>query len=126
MSVEEPDPVAGRDGGGVRLPPIAYPILAVLFGLPETSVEVVAPDVGGGFGPKIMLFNPDELLVPYAAMKLGRPVKWTEGRREHFAAMGQIGLSSLAMFTQTPEALEGVAAFNEKRAPDFAPFRGGS
>ena len=32
MSVEEPDPVAGRDGGGVRLPPIAYPILAVLFG----------------------------------------------------------------------------------------------
>jgi len=32
VSVEEPDPVAGRDGGGVRLPPIAYPILAVVFG----------------------------------------------------------------------------------------------
>src|SRR5207302_2806808 len=63
--------------------------LAVLFGLPETSVEVVAPDVGGGFGPKIMLFNPDELLVPYAAMKLGRPVKWTEDRREHFTAVTQ-------------------------------------
>jgi CO/xanthine dehydrogenase Mo-binding subunit len=61
--------------------------LAVLFGLPETSVEVIAPDVGGGFGPKIMLFNPDELLVPYAAMKLGRPVKWTEDRREHFTAV---------------------------------------
>ncbi|MDQ6691305.1 MAG: molybdopterin-dependent oxidoreductase, partial [Candidatus Dormibacteraeota bacterium] len=61
--------------------------LAVLFGLPETSVEVIAPDVGGGFGPKIMLFNPDELLVPWAAMKLGRPVKWTEDRREHFTAV---------------------------------------
>ncbi|HVD00537.1 MAG TPA: aerobic carbon-monoxide dehydrogenase large subunit [Candidatus Dormibacteraeota bacterium] len=61
--------------------------LAVLFGLPETSVDVIAPDVGGGFGPKIMLFNPDELLVPYAAMQLGRPVKWTEDRREHFTAV---------------------------------------
>jgi aerobic carbon-monoxide dehydrogenase large subunit len=61
--------------------------LAVLFGLPETSVEVIAPDVGGGFGPKIMLFYPDELLVPFAAMRLGRPVKWTEDRTEHFVAV---------------------------------------
>ncbi len=51
--------------------------LAVLFGLPESDVDVIAPDVGGGFGPKIMLFYPDELLVPFAAMRLGRPVKWT-------------------------------------------------
>ena len=61
--------------------------LAVLFGLPESSVEVIAPDVGGGFGPKIMLFYPDELLVPFAAMQLGRPVKWTEDRQEHFTAV---------------------------------------
>src|SRR5947199_9165340 len=63
--------------------------LAVLFGLPESQVEVIAPDVGGGFGPKIMLFYPDELLVPYAAMQLGRPVKWTEDRQEHFTAVHQ-------------------------------------
>ena len=63
--------------------------LAVLFGLPESDVEVVAPDVGGGFGCKIMLFHPDELLVPFAAMKLGRPVKWTEDRQEHFTAVNQ-------------------------------------
>ena len=61
--------------------------LAVLFGLPESNVDVIAPDVGGGFGPKIMLFYPDELLVPYAAMQLGRPVKWTEDRSEHFTAV---------------------------------------
>lgn len=61
--------------------------LAVLFGLPESDVEVIAPNVGGGFGPKIMLFHPDEILVPYAAMRLGRPVKWTEDRREHFVAV---------------------------------------
>ncbi len=61
--------------------------LAVLFGLPESNVDVIAPDVGGGFGPKIMLFYPDELLVPFAAMHLGRPVKWTEDRSEHFTAV---------------------------------------
>jgi carbon-monoxide dehydrogenase large subunit len=63
--------------------------LAVLFGLPESNVDVIAPDVGGGFGPKIMLFYPDELLVPFAAMRLGGPVKWTEDRQEHFTAVNQ-------------------------------------
>jgi carbon-monoxide dehydrogenase large subunit len=63
--------------------------LAVLFGLAESDVDVIAPDVGGGFGPKIMLFYPDELLVPFAAMQLGRPVKWTEDRQEHFTAVNQ-------------------------------------
>jgi len=63
--------------------------LAVLFTLPESDVDVIAADVGGGFGPKIMLFYPDELLVPFAAMQLGRPVKWTEDRQEHFTAVNQ-------------------------------------
>ncbi|MGH7265291.1 MAG: molybdopterin cofactor-binding domain-containing protein, partial [Candidatus Rokuibacteriota bacterium] len=58
--------------------------LARIFGLPEFRVEVIAPDTGGGFGTKIMLFYPEEILVPYAAMRLGRPVKWTEDRLEHF------------------------------------------
>ncbi|HMK12605.1 MAG TPA: enoyl-CoA hydratase-related protein [Acidimicrobiales bacterium] len=43
---------------------------------------------------------------------------------EHMVAMGQLAFSSLAMFTDTPEAREGIAAFNEKRVPDFSPFRG--
>jgi carbon-monoxide dehydrogenase large subunit len=60
--------------------------LARMFGLPEFKVEVVAPDTGGGFGTKIMLFYPEEILVPHAAMRLGRPVKWTEDRLEHFVA----------------------------------------
>ena len=60
--------------------------LAVLFQLPETAVEVIAPDVGGGFGVKIMLFYPEEILVPFAARDLGLPVKWTEDRQEHFVA----------------------------------------
>jgi carbon-monoxide dehydrogenase large subunit len=60
--------------------------LARIFGLPEFKVEVVAPDTGGGFGTKIMLFYPEEILVPYAAMRLDRPVKWTEDRLEHFVS----------------------------------------
>src|SRR5438094_71888 len=63
--------------------------LANMLGLPEFKVEVVAPDVGGGFGTKIMLFFPEEVLVPWAAIQLRRPVKWTEDRREHFIAANQ-------------------------------------
>jgi carbon-monoxide dehydrogenase large subunit len=63
--------------------------LARIFGLPEFNVDVCAPDVGGGFGTKIMLFYPEEILVPLAAIRLGRPVKWVEDRREHLLAANQ-------------------------------------
>ena len=63
--------------------------LARMFGLPEFKVDVVAPDVGGAFGTKIMLFYPEEILVPYAAIRLAQPVKWTEDRREHLIAANQ-------------------------------------
>ncbi len=58
--------------------------LAALFRLDLEQVHVVAPDVGGGFGVKVMQFYPEEVLIPWAARRLGRPVKWTEDRREHF------------------------------------------
>jgi len=60
--------------------------LARLFGLPEFKVEVIAPDVGGGFGTKIMLFYPEEIVIPAAAIRLGRAVKWIEDRSEHLAS----------------------------------------
>jgi 2-ketocyclohexanecarboxyl-CoA hydrolase len=43
---------------------------------------------------------------------------------EHFAAIGQMAYTSLRMFGESPEAQEGIAAFNEKRQPDFSPYRG--
>jgi aerobic carbon-monoxide dehydrogenase large subunit len=58
--------------------------LALLFGVDLERVQVVAPDVGGGFGTKVMQFYPEEVLIPWAARRLGVPVKWTEDRREHF------------------------------------------
>jgi aerobic carbon-monoxide dehydrogenase large subunit len=60
--------------------------LAAMLGLSERQVRVVAPFIGGGFGPKIMLFYPDEVLIPWIARKLDAPVKWIEDRSEHFFA----------------------------------------
>lgn len=60
--------------------------LAAMFGLSERQVQVIAPFIGGGFGPKIMMFYPEETLVPWAAMRLNRPIKWIEDRQEHFYA----------------------------------------
>ena len=75
--------------------------LAAMLGLSERQVRVVAPFIGGGFGPKIMLFYPDEVLIPWAALKLGRPVKWIEDRAEHFFATtherGQIHEAEIAV-----------------------------
>ena len=56
--------------------------LARLLDRPLESVRVACPDVGGGFGEKGCFF-PEELSIPYLAMKLGRPIKWVESRQEN-------------------------------------------
>ncbi len=58
--------------------------VAAKLELPVDRVEVVTPDVGGGFGVKIVHPWPEEVLVPWAAVRLNHAVKWTEDRREHF------------------------------------------
>src|SRR5580698_447239 len=63
--------------------------LAGMLGLSERQVRVIAPFVGGGFGPKIMLFYPEEVVIPWVALKHNRPVKWIEDRLEHFFATTQ-------------------------------------
>ncbi len=60
--------------------------VAAKLGLDLGRVDVITPDVGGGFGVKINHPWPEELLVPLAAIRLGRPVKFTEDRREHFVS----------------------------------------
>ncbi|WP_182523963.1 aerobic carbon-monoxide dehydrogenase large subunit [Nocardioides dongkuii] len=60
--------------------------VAVKLGLDLGQVDVITPDVGGGFGVKINHPWPEELLVPLAARALGRTVKFTEDRREHFVS----------------------------------------
>jgi aerobic carbon-monoxide dehydrogenase large subunit len=56
--------------------------VAATLGLSEAHVRCVAPDVGGGFGVKGHVY-PEDLLIPFLARKIGRPVKWIEDRHEH-------------------------------------------
>ncbi len=63
--------------------------LASWFGLSASQVRVIAPFVGGGFGPKIMMFYPEEVCLTWATLQLGRPIKWIEDRRENFFATNQ-------------------------------------
>jgi CO/xanthine dehydrogenase Mo-binding subunit len=63
--------------------------LAAMFGLSEHQVRVIAPFVGGGFGPKIMMYYPEEVLLTWATLKMCSPIKWIEDRRENFFATTQ-------------------------------------
>lgn len=75
--------------------------LAGMLGLSEKQVRLIAPFIGGGFGPKIMMFYPEEVLIPWAAIRLQRPVKWIEDRTENFFATtqerGQIHEAEMAL-----------------------------
>jgi aerobic carbon-monoxide dehydrogenase large subunit len=71
-----------------QTPHLGRRILADLLDRDIETIRVVAPDVGGGFGIKAP-FYPEEAVIPAAAIMLGRPVKWTEDRRENFMAATQ-------------------------------------
>ena len=85
--------VASHDGGRnevtvwgmTKVPHFNRAVLSSLLELPEHRIHFIEPDVGGGFGIRGE-FYPEDFLIPYAAMKLGRPVKWIEDRREHLMA----------------------------------------
>ena len=73
------------------------------FGLDANQVHVTAPEVGGGFGVKLNIYN-DEILCCFAAQKLGRPVKWTETRREAaFSSIQGRGWVGTATITGTKD-----------------------
>lgn len=64
-----------------QIPHAVAGAIGMTFGIPSNKVRVVAPEVGGGFGLKLNVY-PDEILTVFASKKLGRPVRWTETRRE--------------------------------------------
>ncbi|RBY76527.1 xanthine dehydrogenase family protein molybdopterin-binding subunit [Blastococcus sp. TF02-09] len=64
-----------------QVPHILRIMLAMITGVPEHKLRVIAPDVGGGFGGKLQV-TPEEVLTLLVARKLGKPVKWTETRSE--------------------------------------------
>jgi carbon-monoxide dehydrogenase large subunit len=68
--------------GAAKAPFASRRILAQLLDLPDSAVDMIELDVGGGFGARGE-FYPEDFLIPFAARRLGRPVKWTEDRRDH-------------------------------------------
>ena len=66
-----------------QMPHLVRRQIAAQLSLPEETVRVIAPDIGGGFSPKVFVY-PEEILVPFLALQLGCPVKWIEDRTEHF------------------------------------------
>jgi carbon-monoxide dehydrogenase large subunit len=71
--------------GAAKVPFPNRRMLAKMMGLPEPSIRMLEYDVGGGFGARGE-FYPEDFLVPFAARRLGRPVKWIEDRRENLMA----------------------------------------
>ena len=71
-----------------QTPHAAMRILVDMLGWDEQRIRVITPDVGGGFGPKLV-FYPEDMAVSVASIMFRRPVKWIEDRREHFVATTQ-------------------------------------
>jgi carbon-monoxide dehydrogenase large subunit len=72
--------------GAAKVPFFNRRILAAQIGLPVEAIEMVENDVGGGYGARGE-FYPEDFLIPFAARRCGRPVKWIEDRRENLMAM---------------------------------------
>jgi aerobic carbon-monoxide dehydrogenase large subunit len=86
--VAELDPDSGvlNVWGPTKVKHFNRALLARFLHMPEESVRLVEPDVGGGFGARGE-FYPEDFLIPWLAVGLGRAVKWVEDRREHFVAI---------------------------------------
>jgi len=96
MSLETRAVLANYDAAGdlltvwssTQTPHLGRRVLADLLARNLETIRIIAPDVGGGFGPKAP-FYAEEAVIPAAALRLGRPVKWVEDRREHFLTATQ-------------------------------------
>jgi carbon-monoxide dehydrogenase large subunit len=88
--VARPDSVDGRltVWSATQTPHVSRRMLAELLQRDAETIRVIANDVGGGFGPKAIFYG-EEAIVAATAVKLSRPVKWIEDRREHFLTASQ-------------------------------------
>lgn len=85
--VAEWDAAAGRliVNGATKVTFFNRRALAAMMQMPESAIDLMELDVGGGFGVRGE-FYPEDFLIPFAARKLGRPIKWIEDRLEHMQA----------------------------------------
>ncbi|MFQ5682750.1 MAG: xanthine dehydrogenase family protein molybdopterin-binding subunit [Candidatus Binatia bacterium] len=116
-----------------QIPHLLKSKLSSMLKLPEDSARVIAPEVGGGFGSKLNIYA-EEGLVGYLSVKLGRPVKWIEGRRENIQATihgrGQVGQVEIAVNKDGTilglqyKVIADIGAYHQLYTPAIPPFTG--
>ncbi len=104
-----------------QVPHLVRTLLPALIRIPENKLRVVAPEVGGGFGSKLNLY-PEEVMVSHLAMRLDRPVKWIEGRREN-AAVTIHGRDQIATYDVAVKKDGTVLAIRSKTIADIGSYR---
>jgi carbon-monoxide dehydrogenase large subunit len=116
-----------------QIPHLLKTHLSKMLNLREEQVRVIAPEVGGGFGSKLNVYA-EEALIGYLALKLGRPIKWSEERRENIQATihgrGQVGEVEAAakkdgtILGLRYEAIADIGAYHQLFTPAIPPFTG--
>ncbi|MGH2915241.1 MAG: xanthine dehydrogenase family protein molybdopterin-binding subunit, partial [Solirubrobacteraceae bacterium] len=94
--------------------------MALLLGMTEDHVRVIAPEVGGAFGSKLQVY-PEELLACWCSRRLGRPVKWIETRSENMATAHQ-GRDQIAQVKMGATRDGRITAFHVKILADFGAY----
>jgi carbon-monoxide dehydrogenase large subunit len=116
-----------------QIPHLLKTQLSLMLKLAENRVRVIAPEVGGGFGSKLNVYA-EEALLGYLAIKLGRPVRWTEGRRENIQATihgrGQVGEAEVAVKKDGTilglqyKVIADIGAYHQLLTPGIPPLTG--
>jgi carbon-monoxide dehydrogenase large subunit len=94
--------------------------MALLLGLAEDQVRVIAPDVGGGFGQKLQVYG-EELTACWASKRLGRPVKWVESRSENMSVAHQ-GRDQISHVRMGAKRDGTITAWHVKILADFGAY----
>ncbi len=103
-----------------QVPHFVRLFMALLLGLGEDHVRVVAPDVGGGFGQKLQVYG-EELTACWASRKLGRPVKWVETRSENMSVAHQ-GRDQVSHVKMGAKRDGTITAWHVKIIADFGAY----
>ncbi len=103
-----------------QVPHFVRLFMALLLGLSEDHVRVVAPEVGGGFGSKLQVYG-EELLACWCSRKLDRPVKWIETRTENMAVAHQ-GRDQIAQVKMGAKRDGTITAFHVKILADLGAY----
>jgi carbon-monoxide dehydrogenase large subunit len=103
-----------------QVPHFVRLFLAILLGMSEERVRVIAPEVGGGFGSKLQVYG-EEVLAAWCSRKLDRPVKWIETRSENMATAHQ-GRDQIAHVKMGAKRDGTVTAWHVRILADFGAY----